>query len=98
MNDAPAEAVVAARRVPRERRALGRRAWRGQRKNEGSRCMVRDAPGLVMMLLVDVPVEDRDRIVPREDVERARAVGGRPVPIGVQIEERAVREDDERGA
>ena len=47
------------------------------------------------MLPVDVPVEDRDVRVAEQNVDDLRAVLRRPLPFGIQVEQRPVREHDD---
>jgi hypothetical protein len=58
--------------------------------------MVYDATHRAMVLLVDVTVEDRGAAVLLERGDRLGAVLRGPVPVRVQVEERAVREGDHR--
>src|SRR6266550_3402157 len=69
---------------------------RGQRKHEPLGGVVRDVPGHLMVLLMDVPVEDGHVLVGHERLDRRRAVARRPVPVGSEVEERAVGEHDDR--
>src|SRR6266853_508173 len=53
-----AEPLVRLCRIPRQWRALGLGQGCRQRKNQGLCRMVRDVRGLMMVLLVDMPIED----------------------------------------
>ena len=58
--------------------------------------MVLDLAGGVVIGAVDVPVEHGDIVVGREDVHDRVAVGGEPLPVGAQVEQRTMGEDDDR--
>ena len=59
--------------------------------------MMFDAPGCMVMLLMDVAVEHGHVVAPLQDLDRLRAVGGRPVPLWIEVEQRPVGEDDDTG-
>ena len=54
-------------------------------------------PGHLVVLLMDVAVEHRHIAVRHEQLDRFGAVACGPVPLRGQIEQRAVREDDDAG-
>src|SRR5712692_12048914 len=55
-----AEAFVGLRRVPQQRRALRLRTGHGQGEDQRLGGVVRNMPGPVVMLLVNMAIEDRD--------------------------------------
>ena len=50
----------------------------------------------VIVLAMDVAVKDGDVLIGGEQVHYVVAVGSKPLPFGLEIKQRAVREDDDR--
>src|SRR5205085_12047506 len=96
LDAAEAQSLVRLRGIPRQRRAGGLGARRRQWKHEAFRGVVRDVPGHVMVLLMDMAVEHRYVLLRHEELDRLRAVARRPVPLRHQLEEWAMSEDDDR--
>src|SRR5262245_17467856 len=83
-------------RVPGNRCLLRHRARRGEGEHQRARRVMLDPSGRVVVLLVDVAVEDGHVLVRGEHVDHLGAIARRPVPGGIEIEERPVREHDHR--
>src|SRR6266446_3174193 len=92
---AVAKALIGMRRVPWHRGALRLRAGDGQRKHQSLGGVVRDMPGHLVVLLMDVPIEHRDMRVWQQQIDRLRTVARSPIPLRIQIEQGTVREDDD---
>src|SRR5450631_56973 len=84
------------RRIPGNRLSLWLGA--GGRKGKYQRFgrVVRNAPGHLVVFLVDMSKEHRHVLVGRHDVDRLDRVCGRPIPARIQVEQGAMREDDDR--
>src|SRR5882672_5103170 len=92
---AETESPVGLRRIPGHGLALGLRSGRDQREDQRLRRVVRDMPGHLMVLLVDVAVEHGHVAIRHQELERLGAVARRPVPLRHEIEQRPVSEDDD---
>jgi len=57
--------------------------------------MVRDVPSHVVVFLVNVPVENRHVLKWHQGVDNRRPVTGCPIPIGCQVKQWAVRQNDD---
>jgi hypothetical protein len=87
--------MIGAARVPRQRAFLRDRAGR-KGKHERPRRVVCDIARHFVVFLVDMAVEDGHVLPSGKNLDSARAVLRRPVPLGVEIEEGPVGKDDER--
>src|SRR5690242_11568460 len=83
-------------RIPGQGSAFGRRARRRQRKHQGLRRMVCDPARLVMVLLMNMAVEHGHMLERSEQLDYPVSVARGPVPLRVEIEQRAVREQNQR--
>src|SRR5450759_1365923 len=67
---AEAKALIGMRRVPWQGAALRLRAGYGQRKHQSFGGVVRDMPGHLVVLLMDVAVEHRDMRMWQQQIDR----------------------------
>ena len=68
----------------------------GKREDERARGEMTDVAFGVIVLAVDVSVEHGNVLIRGEDIHDLAAIGGVRFPVGFEIEERAVGEDDGR--
>src|SRR6266508_836576 len=91
------KSLVRRGRVPGDRNTLGNRPGRRQGKHQTLRGMMRDMPCHLVMFLMDVSVQDRDVLVRHEEVYGLGPIAGPPVPIWIEIEERAMGQNNDPG-
>src|SRR5882672_5693453 len=90
---AEAQSLVGLCRVPGDRLAFGRGAWGRKREHQRFSRVMRDMPGHVVMLLVDVSVEHRHIGKRHEQFHRFVSIARCPIPLWIQVKKGPMGED-----
>src|SRR5215469_2327460 len=90
------EVFERSRLVEGQRLFLRRRRRVGEGEDQRAGRVHFRAAGLVKILAMNVAVEHGHVLVRRQRVHNVVAVGGEPFPLGLQVEQRAMGEDDDR--